>query len=47
MEIQKLINLRHIYVFSDGFGVVKKRKILSIASSFLVCIVGMMVILFH
>lgn len=36
------MDLRHIYIFNDGFGLVKERKMLRITSSFLVCIIGVM-----
>lgn len=37
MEIEKLMNLRDIYVFNDVFDLVKEMKMLRITSSFPVC----------
>lgn len=37
LEIEKLLNSRHTYVFNDGFDLVEEIKILKITSSFLLC----------
>lgn len=43
---EKLMNLRHIYVFNDAFDLVNEMEMLKIPVSFLVCIIGMLTMLF-